>query len=187
QLRLALLDQSPERLARLVGRLPHGGAVGRLELGHPTQELRQLRLAPQVAHAQLLQGLERARCGDIRFALRAQLCDPLDHAALTLDDTGASGWRVTSYSATVAAIAAFSAWEATGPRATRSQAARAPGGRPPRPAPTSSVSPRARAPVPSPARSGRSASALSAIRSPGSRRTSSTRASVTAKIAPMLA
>jgi len=86
----------------------------------------------------------------------------------------------------VAAIAAFSDSEAIGIRATRSQAASTSGGRPSRSAPTSSVSPPARASAAT-TRSGSSAAALSAIRSPGSRRTSSTLASVTAKIAPMLA
>ncbi len=115
--------------------LPTAPRSCRRQLGDPAQQLRQLGLAPEVAHAQLLERV--AGGGGGRSAPRASALsslDPLDHDAGTLD-----GRRVISYSATVAAIAAFSDSDAIGMRATRSQAATSSPGRPSRSAPTSSV------------------------------------------------
>ena len=96
------------------------------ELGDAAQQLRQLGLAPEVAHAQLLERLAAWRAAAIvRLGLRAQLLDPLDHDAGTLDDAPGVRRRVprvSSYSATVAAIAAFSDSAAIGMCATRSHA-----------------------------------------------------------------
>ena len=84
--RRARLDQRLELLAGLVGGLADRRALRRLQLGHAAQQLRQLGLAPEVAHPQLLQRLAGGRAVDLGPGLRAQLLDPLDHDARTLDD-----------------------------------------------------------------------------------------------------
>ena len=57
QLAGAGLERALERLAGLVGRLADRAALLGRELGHPAQEVGQLGLAAQVAHARLLQRL----------------------------------------------------------------------------------------------------------------------------------
>ena len=79
----------------------------------PRSRFGQLGLAPQEAHPQLLELGRRGGRRDRRLGLRPQAVDPLDHA---------SGTLVDSYSATVAAIAAFSESPAIGMWATASQA-----------------------------------------------------------------
>src|SRR5207249_2812686 len=83
-----------------------------------------------------LELLRRARLRDLRARLRLELFDPLDHDARTLDEreAGASS-RVSSYSATVAAIAALSECDAIGMRALRSHARTISSGSPSRSAP----------------------------------------------------
>ncbi len=99
--------------------LPTAPRCSGASVGDLAQHLRQLGLAAEVAHAQLLERIAARRLRDRRLGLAAQLLDPLDHDAGTLD-----GLRVISYSATVAAIAAFSDSLAIGMRATRSHARR---------------------------------------------------------------
>ncbi len=78
-------DQRLEPLARLVGGLPDLPALRRLEVGDPAQEVRQLGLAPEEAHPQLLE-LGRGDGGaDGRFGLGPDGVDALDHAAGTLE------------------------------------------------------------------------------------------------------
>ena len=109
----ARLDQRLERLARLVCRLADGRPLLGRQRGDLAQHPRQLRLAPEVAHPQLLELRAGGRGGDRPLGLLAQLLDPFGHDAGTLD-----GRRVISYSATVAAIAAFRDSEAIGMWAT---------------------------------------------------------------------
>ena len=180
QLPGAPLEQSLERVAGLVGGLADGRPLARLERRHPAQQLWQLGLAPEVAHAQLLERLARVGRRDLVLGLRPQPVDAFGHDVGTLD-----GRRVISYSATVAAIAALSDSDAIGMQATRSQAETTSPGRPSRSAPTSSVT--AGTPPSAGPRSGSRAPASRAMRSPGSSPTSPTRAIGREKMAPMLA
>ncbi len=66
-----LLDQRLQRLASLVCGLAHRAALLGRQLRDAAQHLRQLGLAPEVAHAQLLQRLGCARRGDLRLGLHA--------------------------------------------------------------------------------------------------------------------
>src|SRR5438270_6884309 len=158
-------DQRVERLARGVGGLADGAALLGRKGGDLAKHLRELGLAPEVAHAQLLELLARGGRRDRLLGLLAQLVDPFDHDAGTVS-LSRSPRRVISYKATVAAIAALSDSVAIGMRATRSQALSTSSGRPARSAPISSVS------APAPGASGpRRASAADASRptsSPGS-------------------
>ena len=101
------------------------------ELGDAAQQVRQLRLAAEEAHAHVLELGRVRRLGDRRLAGRPQLADPLVHRAAIL--------RLHSYRATVAAIAAFSDSAATGIVAVASHAAITLCGSPSRSAPTTSV------------------------------------------------
>ena len=83
----ARLDEALERLARLVGRPPDRAALLGRQLGHAAQEVGQLRLAPQVAHTQLLEGRGRVGRRDSALGLGPQLVDALDHGAVTLVDS----------------------------------------------------------------------------------------------------
>src|SRR3954454_2140401 len=191
----ALLDELLERLARLVGGAADGAALLGRELCDAAQEVRQLGLAAEVADAQLLERLARAGPGDGLLGLGAQRSDTVQHAhdAPTLAVSrwtaggGAGGGdassprpRVASYRATVAAIAALSDSLAIGMCATRSQAARMSPGRPARSAPIRSVAGSSNGPA-----SGAPARAARPMRVPGSPPGSLTRATGTAKIAPI--
>ena len=81
------LDEALERLAGLVGRPPHRAALLRRQLRHPAQEVGQLGLAAEVAHAQLLEGGRRAGRRNRALGLGLQLVDALDHGAVTLVDS----------------------------------------------------------------------------------------------------
>ncbi len=144
----ARLDQRLERLARLVGGLADRAALLGRQLGDAAQQLRQLGLAPEVAHAQLLAAARRRSPPAISASACARSCSMRSIIVRrTLDEPGrARAPRVISYSATVAAIAAFSDSDAIGIRALRSHAATTSRGRPSRSAPTSSVSGAARRP-----------------------------------------
>jgi hypothetical protein len=83
----ARLDEALERLAGLVGRPPHRAALLGRQLGHAAQEIGQLRLAAQVAHAQLLERGGRVGRRDRALGLGPQLVDALDHGAVTLVDS----------------------------------------------------------------------------------------------------
>ena len=68
-----------ERLARLVGGAAHSAALLRRQLRDAAQQVRQLGLAAEEAHAHVLQ---RGRVGGARhggLALLAELGDPVDH------------------------------------------------------------------------------------------------------------
>jgi hypothetical protein len=80
----AALDQLLERLAGLVGRAPDGAALLGRQLRDAAQEVGQLRLAPQVLHAQLLERGGRARRGDRALGLGPKLVDLVDHRLATL-------------------------------------------------------------------------------------------------------
>jgi hypothetical protein len=80
----ARLDRRLERLARLVGGAAHGAALLGRELGDAAQQVRQLRLAAEVPHADVLELGRPRRLGDRRLAGGAQLADPLVHAAAIL-------------------------------------------------------------------------------------------------------
>ncbi len=80
----ARLDQPLERLARLVGGLADGAALLGGQRGDAAQQLRQLGLAAEVAHAQLLQLGARAAARDRALGLALQLLDPVDHDAGTV-------------------------------------------------------------------------------------------------------
>ena len=111
----ARLERGLERPARLVGGAADGAALLRRQLGDAAQQVGQLGLAAQEAHADVLQRGRVRRAGDGRLALGAQLCDAVKHGARIL--------RSSSYRATVAAIPAFSDSERIGMCATSSQAA----------------------------------------------------------------
>src|SRR5205807_2242302 len=177
-------EQRLELRARPIGGRSDGGALLRLERADAAQQHRQLGLASEKANAHLLELLRRTRLADLHARLSGELLDALDHDVRTLDDAGArAGRRVSSYSATVAAIAALSDCEEIEMRALRSHACTTSAGRPSRSAPTSTVHGSSIAPPSSCSL----ARGVSATRVPGSAASSSTRASGTAKIAPMLA
>ena len=125
ELLAARADERLERLARLVGRLAGGAALGGLELGDPAQDVGQLGLAPEVAHAQLLELGARRRGADRRLGLLAQLCDAVDHGRAILR-TPCSARRARSSRPS----RALSDSPAIGMCATRSQAATTSAGRP---------------------------------------------------------
>ena len=77
------------RLARLVGRLADRAALLGRELGDAAQQVGQLGLAPEEAHAQLLQRRRIAGTADGRLGLGAQLVDAVQraHAAGTLESS----------------------------------------------------------------------------------------------------
>ena len=80
ELRRARLEQRLERLARLVGRLAHRPALLRRQVAHAAQQLGQLGLAPEEAHAQLLQlGRRRRRRAIAASASARSCCDPVEH------------------------------------------------------------------------------------------------------------
>ena len=83
----ARLDEALERLARLVGRPAHGPALLGRQLGDAAQEVGQLGLAAEVAHAQLLERGGRVGRRDRALGLGPQLVDALDHGAVTLVDS----------------------------------------------------------------------------------------------------
>ncbi len=85
ELRPARGDLRLERLPRLVRRLADLPALGGLELGDAAQEVRELGLAPEEAHAQLLEGGRARCCADGRFGLGPDGVDAVDHAAVTLE------------------------------------------------------------------------------------------------------
>ena len=90
ELGAAVGDEALERLAGLVGRLADAPALGRLELGDPAQEVRQLRLAAQEANAQRLQRGRVERGADRRLRLGPELVDALQglaHARCTLENS----------------------------------------------------------------------------------------------------
>ena len=82
-----LFDQALEGLPGLVGRPPHRPALLGRQLGHAAQEVGQLGLAAEVAHAQLLEGGRRVGRRDRALGLGPQLVDALDHGAVTLVDS----------------------------------------------------------------------------------------------------
>ncbi len=95
------LDQRREGLARRVrGRADCAPLLGR-QLGHASQQLRKLCTPAQVMHAQPLEGSGVRRGSHRRLAFGRDLGDTVERA-----HRGAI--LVTSYNATVAAIAAFS-------------------------------------------------------------------------------
>src|SRR5205807_749701 len=133
-------EQRLELRARPIGGRSDGGALLRLERADAAQQHRQLGLASEKANAHLLELLRRTRLADLHARLSGELLDALDHDVRTLDDAGArAGRRVSSYSATVAAIAALSDCEEIEMRALRSHACTTSAGRPSRSAPTSTV------------------------------------------------
>ncbi len=133
ELRGAGLQQLFERLASLVGGAAHGAPFGGRQLRDAAQQLGQLGLAPEMAHAQLPQRIAGCGGGDLPLGLGAQLFDSFAHVGGTLEG-GAAGRMAASrggrapilsqspisYSAMVAAIAAFSESVAIGMCATRS-------------------------------------------------------------------
>ena len=90
-----------ERLARLVGGLADRAALLRRQLGDAAQQVRQLGLAPEVADRTSSSALVSAAAA-IAASPRSELVDPLGDALMR------AAILVTSYSATVAAIAALS-------------------------------------------------------------------------------
>ena len=133
ELRGARVDRGLQRLARLVGALPDRASLLRRQLADVTQQVGQFRFTAEEAHAHLFELGGCGGGGDRRLPLGAQCGDPVGgaHGRVIL---------VSSYKATVAAMAAFSesAW-AMGMWATPSQAARTSSGRPARSAPTTNV------------------------------------------------
>ena len=124
-------EQRLERLAHLVGLLADRPALLRRQLADRAQRLGQLGLAPEVAHAQLLELGRRAGGADGGLGLGAQLVRGQPWPAILL---------AASYSATVAAIATLSD---SGPSARadpHARRARARRGSPPRSAPRQSTS-----------------------------------------------
>ena len=101
QLGAALLDQRLERLARLVGGPPDRAALLRRQVGHAAQQVGQLGLAPEVAHAQLLQRCAGAGLGDRGLGLGAQRSDAVQdaHAGGTLTVSDAAAGRAIATSA----------------------------------------------------------------------------------------
>ena len=73
-------DGGLERLARLVGRLAGRGPLLGRELGDAAQEVGQLGLAAQVAHADLLERGRRGRRGDRVAGLLLDLRNPIRRA-----------------------------------------------------------------------------------------------------------
>src|SRR5437660_2056914 len=182
QLLVPALDRLLERLAGLVGRLAHGCPLLGWQLGHRAQQVRQLRLAAQVGDARLLQVLAVPGRRDRLLGLGPDLGDLLDLLAHQPAILFAS-----SYSATVAAIAALSELVAMGIWATWSATATTSCGSPSRSAPISRVawdifrSYDGRSPNASPS------PGTKAIFVPGSPPTSPAVASGTSNTAPMLA
>ena len=83
----ARLDRRLERAPGLVGGAADLPALGRVELGDPAQQVRQLGLAPEEAHAHLLELGGARRAGDGGLALGPQLADPLGHRPRILRPT----------------------------------------------------------------------------------------------------
>src|SRR5205085_12151112 len=71
----AELEHLLERLARLVRRLAGGAALLGRQGRDPAQDLRELGLASEVAHAQLLELADAARLRDGGLGLAAQLVE----------------------------------------------------------------------------------------------------------------
>ena len=118
------LDQGRERLTGPVRGRPDGAPLLGRQLGHAAQQLRQLGTPAQVVHAQVLEGGGIRRGGHGRLAFGRDLGDTVERA-----HRGAI--LVTSYNATVAAIAALSESPATcGIERTSSHCARTSGGSP---------------------------------------------------------
>src|SRR5205823_7399758 len=184
ELGVASGDRVLELAAGQVGRLADAAALGRLELGHAAQQVGQLGLASQPLHARLLERARGRRLGDGGARVGGDLLDAVDHGRVSSSKPARSAapppclMRVSSYSATVAAMAALRDSEAIGMWAMRSHAATTSSGSPVRSAPTTIVA--AARP-----RSGWPARATSATRSPGSSSTARTRARGTEKIAPI--
>src|SRR5437016_2827435 len=100
-------------MARLVCRLADGATLVGRQLRYASQDLGQLGLSPEIVHAQLLERLPRSRRSDRVLGITPQLRNPLDHDVRTLDDRWVgTAPRVTSYRATVAAMAALRECEA---------------------------------------------------------------------------
>ncbi len=78
-------DQALERLPRLVGRLADLPALLRIEVRDAAQEIRQLGLATEEPHAQLLELGGGGGGADGRLGLGPDGVDALDHAGLTLE------------------------------------------------------------------------------------------------------
>src|SRR3954468_13835204 len=76
----ALLDEPFQRLAGLVRRLADRPSLLGRQLCHAPEEARQLRLAAEVADAQLLERRARRRAGDGLLGLGAQRSDAVEHA-----------------------------------------------------------------------------------------------------------
>ena len=169
KLRRAIGDRRLEVAAGQVGRLADRAALLGRQLGDAAQDLRQLGLAAQVLHAYLLERVAGGRLRDGLVGLGGDLVDAVVH-----------GSRLSSYSAIVAAMAAFRDSEAIGMWATRSHPATTSAGSPSRSAPTTTVMS-----VAAVARRGSPARATSAIVSPGSSATDSTRATGTSNRAPI--
>jgi hypothetical protein len=129
----AAADQRLDRPARLVGRLADLAALLRRQLGHAAQQLRQLGLAPEVLDAEALELVGGARARDRIRGRVLDLLDAVDHL-------------LTSYIATVAAMAAFSDSDAIGMWHTSSHSASTASGSPraPRRPPASRRAPAAR-------------------------------------------
>ena len=85
ELGTARLDQRLERLAGGVRRLADGGALLGLELRDLAQHLRQLGLAAEIAHPQLLELSARRGRADRGLGLPAKLLDAVAHQPGTLD------------------------------------------------------------------------------------------------------
>ena len=84
ELRAAALEQRLELLARLVAGLADRPALVLGQLGDPTEDLRELGLAAQVADPKLLQLGGTAGRADCLGRLLSQLFDPLNHSLLRL-------------------------------------------------------------------------------------------------------
>ncbi len=78
-------DQPLERLPGLVGRLADLPALLRIEVRNAAQEVRQLGLATEEPHPQLLELGGRGGGADGRLGLGPDGVDALDHAGLTLE------------------------------------------------------------------------------------------------------
>src|SRR5215212_2934115 len=170
-----------ERRPGGVGRGPHGAALVRGKLGDPPQDRRQLRLAPEMAHAQLLQ---LACVGDARdrgLCLGPQLLDPVGHGhGGAPPSAAADDIPCRAIAAAAATLSDSAASSRTGIVQWLSQAPITRSGRPSRSAPRHSVTGAAVAVGASPPW------AISAIRGCGVSPTSA-RARPMPKIEPMLA
>ena len=124
--RRRLLDQRLERLAGLVGGLAGRGALLRGETGDGPEQVRELGLAPEVPDPDLL---ERVRSSVAAIACSASLRICAIRSTVGVPRSGRSSLTafiavisrailVSSYSATVAAIAAFSEFVSIGMWAT---------------------------------------------------------------------